>query len=236
MNEGEFANTVVKVKAASGVGLGSMMNFLFVAHWRWTITLILLVLAIVSSMGECFEQKSFYPLVTNVGGKLLSSDEQLYWRLKDIESNNWKLPLSDIQVNEEDGFWKDLKSVFGKVALFFDFLATFWYVYVVVYIFYWLFKVINTSGTIAFNIIFAILIVALLQSAYGAIMLYMNDDCTATTVDKCLPQTEKYSKAFFSLTPLKGTGFMVMNLINGNLITTFSEGAVPLVVNMTNSS
>jgi len=234
---GEVASTVV-VKGGAGIaGIGGVLKFLFFTHLRWTISLILILFTVISSLGACMEQRSAFPLVKNIGGDLLSKDEGLYWTLKDIESNGWRLPIKEMSVDEPDGFWKDVRSALAKISFVFDTLSTFWYIYIVTYLFYLLFKVMNT-GSIIMNISLAILVVVFLQISYGSIMLYLNDPCNAEHVELCLPLEEKYSNAFFSLTPLKGTYFLVENLINGNLITLFTESAVayPVEVNATNNT
>ena len=228
---GGVVSKVGGVTGGLGKALGSIISLIFL-RWRITITLIFLAISLSGVIIESVQDKNFAPIVFSVGDRLVSADEGMYWRLKEIEANDWKISSESIEVGDE-GFWKDFRSISSKTSFLFYILSTGWYIYVVTYFFFWLIRWHNQSEGV-FNIMFAIFVVVMLQCLYGSAMLFIKYECDAEHLDKCLSEEEKYTKIGFALTPLKGTGFLVVNF--RNIWGAFLEGTVPFVDKVVNGS
>lgn len=216
------------VSKGLGGTIGGIFKLLFLVKARWTITILLLVFSLFVGVTDSIEQRSFYPALISFGDRMVSSDEGLFWRIKSIEDNDWRIPSSIIDSAGDTGFWKDTKSIFSKVALFFYIISTGWFIYVIVFMFYWLFNKLNDTSWIL-NVVIALLLVFLLQSMYGVTMFFVNYDCSVDNPDICLNRGEREEQATWSLVPLKGTTSLIVNLWNGNLIDAFTDSASPLI-------
>lgn len=233
------------IKAIGGTFTGlwkviaSIFGLLFM-KWRITITLIFLSMFLGNATYLSFQQKSFEPLVMKAGGLFASADEQLYWRIKEIESNEWRLPTRMIDPEEEEGeFWRDAKSFLSKTYFILEIIGAGWFVYIMGYLFFLLFKLHNDSEK-AWCMIFAVMVLIFLQCSYGLAMLYMNYECSDGI--GCLTIEQKTKNIGFALIPLKGAGLTLYHFFfTGNLWkNTIFESAVPspdkFSINKTNSS
>lgn len=220
---------------AKGTGgtIAGVFKLLFFIKARWTLTILLVLFYSWGALQQSIEQKNFSPFVFEIGGRFASADETLYWQLKEIESNEWRLPSRSIEEGEKEGFWRDTKSLMAKGGLILDIISMGWFVYIMLYFFYWIFNKLNNTQPLA-NWIIAITFVVLLQSLYGEAMLYLNYEGGST-------QEDKYKEIGFAMTPLKGTTFLVFNAhkIFGDAL---FKGAVPFLdqeinstINQTNS-
>jgi len=208
--------------AVGGIGktIGSLFG-LFFLKWRVTITLIFIIFNLSGAIGDSIKEKNLSPIIFSVGGRIFSGDETQYWAVKEVENNGWKLPSDNIDPDEEDGFWKDVKSSFTKFGFAFNFLGNIWYVYIVWYVFFIIIDKFNTSGKV-FSALFAILLLFGVQAIYGVSMLYLHYDCS-----KGLTETEQYKEVGLALTPLKGTYYTMYELfVTQNLYNAFKESAV----------
>lgn len=226
---GAAAGSIAK---GTGGTIGGIFKLLFLVKWRWTITIFILSLMLWGAIAESIQERNFKPLIFDVGGQLVSADENFYWYLKGIEANDWKIPSERID-SDEDGFWRDIKSLLAKFNLFFQIFSTGWFLYIVFYALYFIFNKFISISWVA-NATVALIIMILLQVGYAGHMLYLNYDCPDVP-ESCLTQDEKYTKSVFALTPLKGVGFMIVNF--PNVITAFKESATPVLeipINETN--
>lgn len=215
-----------KIAVESGPSIFSIFKTILV-NWRISLTLLFLVIYLSSSIIQCVNERSFSPLVFGVGGRILSSDETLYWKLNKIEANGWKLVSSNMQQDEPPGLWHDVKSVFAKIGFVFDIITSLWFIYMVIFLFSRFIGFFNVSGT-WLNWVAAAIIVMFLQALYGSAMLYINYECNKDHTDACLTQPEKYKNAVFALTPLKGCGKLVYHLFfTREILDALTESAIP---------
>lgn len=215
----------------------SIFSLLFL-KWRITFTLIFLSMFLGNAFYASMQQKSFEPLVMKAGGLFASADEQLYWRVRQIEANDWRLPANSIDPEEEEGnFWRDLKSSLSKAYFFIEIIGAGWFVYIMGYFFFVLFKLHNDSEK-AWCMIFAVMVLIFLQCSYGLAMLYLNYEPSVIPLTK----QQKLKNISFALIPLKGGGLTMYHMFfTGNLWkNTILKSAVPspekFAINKTNSS
>lgn len=206
----------------AGATFGGILKLIFFVKARWTITIILLIWYCWVALNQAMDDGNYYSFVDVVGSKLVSADEGLYWQLKGIESNGWKIQSNRITPDEPEGFWKDTKSALAKTGFIFDLLAHAWFIYTLFYFFYWIIDKFNTSGKV-FSVMFAILIMISLQAMYGVSMLYIHSDSSD------LPISEKYKNVAFAMTPLKGVTFLVIHSIDIFENAVWKEMAIPLI-------
>lgn len=232
------------ISKIAGAGGGIVKTFgsifgLFFLKWRVTLTILFLLINTSGAVVDSFKERNFYPVLSTIGARLGASDGDLYWRLKEVEDNNWRIPSENIE-HDEEGFFRDFKSSLSKINLFLYILFTGWYVYILIYFFYWLMKFHNDSEKL-FDLLFALLIVIGIYMLYNVTMLYVNYDCGADNLDSCFPYEDRKAEVLLSLNPLKGTVFLIQNIVNGNLIDAFKESASPIItpinesLNSTNS-
>lgn len=193
--------------AVKGTGMTflGILKLLFFVKFRWTITIMLLIFYSWGALNQSLEEKNLYPFIYEVGGRVASADETLYWELKEIEANNWAIPTKNIDVDEEDGTWKTIKSVGAKLKFLFNILSATWFLYVLLYMLFWIIDKFNTSGK-AYSVMFAILLLILIQALYGTAMLSIHMDCSS-----CPNLDKRYKDVAFAMTPLKGFGFLIVN-------------------------
>lgn len=224
----QAGSAVGGVAKGAGITLGGMFKLLFFVKARWTISILLIAFFLWQAGVESIKQKNISPIVFNVGGRIVSSDETLYWELKRIEANGWRLTATDLEKHEKDSLIYSFKSILAKGSLIFNLLTTFWFLYVIFFIFYWILNKITDISAII-NFFFALLFIIFLQSLYGSAMLYLNYECDVNNLDLCISQEDRYKQSLFALTPAKGIGFFAVNIINGNLLDAFKESAVPFL-------
>lgn len=202
---------------------------LFLLKWRVFITVLFLSIYLASAIGESINEKSFKPLVFKVGGRIVSADETQYWKIKEIEANDWRLPSKNIEEGEEEGIWRDIKSLFARAGFAFDTITTLWFIYILWYVLWMALKTINDSARLVMGIL-AIVFVMFLQALYGVSMLYINYGCSVEYPDLCHDDAQRTKDVGFALTPLKGTYLTVYHLfVTGNLRESFVNSAVPFI-------
>jgi len=217
----------------------SIFTLLFF-KWKITISMFFLALFLGNALFESVEEKSAMPLIMRSGSILLSADEALYWEIKAIEKNEWRLPSKRIEIGEDEGIWKDFKSTMAKSYFLLEIIGSMWFIFIMGYLLFKFFMALNNQS-IVISLFLMVLVMFFFQSGYSLSLLFLNYDCGLVEGTSCFTYEERLEKVSFALNPLKGTQQVVYHLFfTGNLWKhTFLEGAVPDVkisMNQSNQS
>lgn len=210
-----------------GIGgtISNLIKLIFFVKARWSITIILILIFSWNAFIEAKETKSLAPLVFEIGGRLASPDETLYYQLKEIEENNWQLPTKSIEPNEKEGLLRDIKSIWSRIVFVISIFSIFWFCYVTYYSIYWIASR-HSEDEKFHNFLTAIIFLILIQALFAEAMLYINSSELKSNEDKI-------KDVVFTLRPFKGITFLVMNF--GDIMNMLISPAIPYIPELNNT-
>lgn len=185
-----------KLKLIFG-GLFSLMWL----KWRYTITILFILFLLATAIPESVRQGSLAPLVFEIGGRIVSSDEVLYQNNIKLEKNDFTIP---VEIKGESSF-NVVRVMWAKFKFILSVLSCFWFMYIMGYMFYKFFMLFEDRQINA--IVLAIFLMIFLQMSFSLAMLHIN------SIEN--PVTDKvtaYKDVSFALIPLKGIGRFAINI------------------------
>ena len=233
-----MANPQAGEGIVKGVGGGfwkviaSLFAFFF-KYWRFTITGFFVMLLFASAITQSMKEKSFYPIVYEVGGRIVSSDATLYEDVLKLKENNWKIPVT-LDPNDR---WIALKVVWAKIMFIMRVLACLWFIYFTIWVLYKL-RELHSKDEVADNVLIAIVLFLLLGMLFSELMIPIRYANNNSFLSKETPINatygnitfvsldEVYTDVLLGLAPIKGVPLLIME--SKNLVSkTFWEDYLP---------
>ncbi len=169
------------VEASGGV-LSQLFAYVFkvfgfiLGKWKVSVPLIVVVTAVLSSTGAAIQEKSFVPVVSEIGGTLFSTNHQINREATRI-INDGGIKVQDVEISGASA-WQ--RNVVTPLRRFWATIASLWNLGWALILFFWWFVFllwaagyITNNDSAKFGVFsVAILIYFVITSLYGAYFIY----------------------------------------------------------------
>lgn len=195
VSPGSVTATTIQV-ASKDKGLMSKLFGFLISKWRYSFTLIFVMIIILTGIVHSIQQNSLLPLFQDTGARIFSADAKLYERLANQEKTypKYEKPESTIRWLQ----WSATIGYYAKIFYFyFEIFEALWLLYWFGYVFY---KILSKFMIDSPVIIWSFTILVLAMFIIVTNLLYIIGDASLTH------RTEITNKEILlAFVPFKGT-------------------------------
>lgn len=141
---------------------------------RAYIFYILLIIATLNAIILSINEKNPYPLIREIGGRLIATDETIYYSTKNIVENPQKIYLIEQNLqgkNSLETFLMQSWSLIKRVWYFLMILSSFYFLYMIIYVLWWFsdYVFIHNMDNFFGNLFLALIFMGLIQMIFAFI-------------------------------------------------------------------
>jgi len=158
-----------------GKGLGKWTGsivMMLVSKWKFSITAIILAFILFSSTVDSIQQKNAFPIIKELGSRVLSFDYSLSMETdKLIENGGVYVKTPEAPTTFFGKIWKYPRIAWGYIKSISGILATGWLVFILGKLIYWTISHMNKSTT-GWWVLMTIILIYMTSSVYSVVANY----------------------------------------------------------------
>lgn len=193
--------------------LGTLFGSFTKAFWTITLTSVFVIILVTNSLTESIKTKSFMPIATEVGMRILTAETAIEREVNYLLDNPGVIHIKEdeyVQSLNNPAFdrWERTK-LYAKIFInrtlaYLNIIASLWFIFVIGFLIYTLFNKWNTQNE-WMAVVYAVLALIIIEILAGSILLAYNASNNKSDKGLTLAQVGK------SINPFRGVMAILKN-------------------------